>query len=218
VFGEDTIKSVVKYGLQDMPAYPDLNETLLKSLVLYLDKPASAPEPIVEQESAAAANGTTGKAPVRYWSGYGLQPSIVKPPWSTLTAYNLREGKINWQVPLGDAPPVASQGVNGTGVMMPRNGPVVTAGGLIFVATKYEGKFRAYDEDTGKEVWSFSMPAASEGVPAVYEVDGQEYIVVCATSGKETGIPTDGPSQPTAEPVKRAYLAFALPKNLAFKQ
>jgi len=218
VFGEDTIKSVVKYGLQDMPAYPDLNETLLKSLVLYLGKPSSAPEPVVEQESAAPARDTTGIAPVRYWSGYGLQPSIIKPPWSTLTAYNLNEGKITWQAPLGDAPPVASQGVNGTGVMMPRNGPVVTAGGLIFVATKYEGKLRAYDEDTGKEVWSFSMPAASEGVPAVYEVDGQEYIVVCATSAKEAEIPRDGPSQPTAEPVKRAYIAFALPKNLAVKQ
>ena len=135
---------------------------------------------------------------------------------TTSTAYNLNEGKITWQVPLGDAPPVASQGVNGTGIMMPRNGPVVTAGGLIFVATKYEGKLRAYDEDTGNEVWSFSMPAASEGVPSLART--QEYIVVCATSAKETEIPRDGPPQPTAEPVKRAYIAFALRKNVAVKQ
>jgi quinoprotein glucose dehydrogenase len=130
----------------------------------------------------------------------------------------MNEGTIRWQVPLGNAPPAAAAGIQGTGVMMPRNGPVVTAGGLIFVATKYEGKLHAYDQDTGKEVWSATLPAASEGVPAVYQVDGREYIVVCATTGKQTDIPRDGPSQPTAEPVQRSYVAFALPQNLAKKR
>jgi quinoprotein glucose dehydrogenase len=56
-----------------------------------------------------------------------------------------------------------------------------------------------------------NLPAASEGVPAIYQVDGREYLVVCATSAKETEVPKDGPPQPTAEPVHRAYIAFALP-------
>jgi hypothetical protein len=58
------------------------------------------------------------------------------------------------------------------------------------------------------------MPAASEGVPAVYEVDGQEYLVVCATSAKVTEIPRDGPPPPMTENIKRSYMAFALPKNV----
>ena len=92
---------------------------------------------------------------------------------------------------------------------------MVTAGGLIFAATKYEGKLHAYDQDTGKEVWTYDLPAASESVPAVYEVDGQEYIVVCATTGKAADIPRDGPSQPTAEPPHRAYIAFSLSKSVS---
>jgi quinoprotein glucose dehydrogenase len=220
VFGEDTIRSVVKHGLQEMPAFPDLSTLHLTNLMLYLGNPDAAPGPFEEKKSVATAADSTavaGQPTVRYWSGYNLRTDIIKPPWSTLTAYNLNSGTIKWQVPLGDAPPVAAEGIKSAGVMMPRNGPVVTAGGLIFVATKYEGKLHAYDQETGNEVWSTSLPAASEGVPAVYEVDGQEYIVICATTGKQTDIPRDGPSQPTAEPVQRSYIAFALPRNLGAK-
>ena len=64
--------------------------------------------------------------------------------------------------------------------MLPRSGPVVTASGLIFMATKDEGKLRAYDENTGEVLWEVDLPAASEGVPAVYEVDGREYLVLGA--------------------------------------
>jgi quinoprotein glucose dehydrogenase len=218
VYGEKVIKSVVKNGLQEMPAFTDFSDLHLNNLILYLGNPDVAPEPFVDRRPAPPPAGTAGAPPVRYWSGYNLQTSIIKPPWSTLTAYDMNEGTIRWQVPLGNAPPAAAAGIQGTGVMMPRNGPVVTAGGLIFVATKYEGKLHAYDQDTGKEVWSATLPAASEGVPAVYQVDGREYIVVCATTGKQTDIPRDGPSQPTAEPVQRSYVAFALPQNLAKKR
>jgi len=101
--------------------------------------------------------------------------------------------------------------------MMPRSGPVITAGGLIFIATRDEGKLRAIDEQTGKELWSFTMPSSSEGVPAVYEVAGQEYLVVCATSAKVTEIPRDGPPPPTSENIERSYIAFALGKDEASK-
>ncbi len=114
--------------------------------------------------------------------------------------------------PLGDAPATAAKGSVNAGVMMPRNGPVVTAGGLIFVATKYEGKLHAYDQQTGEEVWSVDLPAAAEGVPSVYEVDGREYIVITATTGKYAGIPHDGPS-PSGGNVDRSYVVFALPQS-----
>jgi len=98
--------------------------------------------------------------------------------------------------------------------MMPRNGAVVTAGGLILVATKGEGKLYVYDKDTGKEIWTNgSVPAASEGVPAVYEAGGREYIVFCATSAKSSAIPRDGPPEPSKEPVNRSYVALALPNG-----
>jgi quinoprotein glucose dehydrogenase len=218
-FGEATIKSVVRNGIQEMPAFPDLSDLHIKNLILYLGNPDAAPGELPERKAPPPPPSVDGKpAPTRYWSGYNLQTSIIKPPWSTITAYDLNQGTIKWQTPLGDAPPALAEGFKNGGVMMPRNGPVVTAGGLIFAATKYEGKLHAYDEQTGKELWTYDLPAASEGVPAVYEVDGQEYIVICATTGKAADIPRDGPSQPTAEPPHRAYIAFSLPKSAAAKQ
>jgi quinoprotein glucose dehydrogenase len=218
-FGEDVIRTVVKNGIQEMPAFPDLIGGLLNNLILYLGNPDLAPGPVEELKAPEPPPQTVGgtPAPVKYWSGYNLFTFIIKPPWSTLTAYDLNSGTIKWQVPFGEAPPATRENITGTGVMMPRNGPVVTAGGLIFAATKYEGKLHAYDHNTGKEVWSAVLPAASEGVPAVYEVDGQEFIVVCATTGKDTDIPRDGPSQPTATPPERSYIAYALPKNITAK-
>ena len=211
VFGAQTIKSVVNYGLNDMPAFPDLTDRLLNNLLLYLGNPASAPDPFVSRNEPPANTGAS--EPVRYWSGYGLQPSIIRPPWSVITAYDLNQGVIKWQVPLGNAPQGESEHLKDTGIMMSRNGPVVTAGGLVFIATKDEGKLRAYDQASGKVLWETDLPAASEGVPAVYEVDGREYIVICAASAKQTEIPRDGPEEQSAQPVHRSYLAFALPKN-----
>jgi quinoprotein glucose dehydrogenase len=94
----------------------------------------------------------------------------------------------------------------------------VTAGGLILVATKGEGKLHMYDKDTRKEIWITDLPAASEGVPAVYETGGREYILFCATSAKSSAIPRDGPPEPSKKPVNRSYVAFALPNGSLAKR
>lgn len=195
-----------------MPAFTDLTSSYLDGLLTYFANPALAPNPAklaVSQAPPKYPDGTVG-APVRYWSGYGMQPAIIGPPWSTLTAYDLNTGTLKWQVPLGNAPQAASLRLKNTGVMMPRNGPVITAGGVIFVATKDEGKLHAYDEETGKEIWQTDLPAASEGVPSVYEVNGREFLVICATSPKASTIPVDGPTDTGNTPVNRSYIAFAL--------
>jgi quinoprotein glucose dehydrogenase len=209
-FGGKTVKSVVNYGLNDMPAFPELTDRLLDNLLLYLGDPASAPDPIPSRSEPPPTQGDS--EPVRYWSAYGLEPSIIRPPWTVVTAYDLNRGVIKWQIPLGNAPQGESENLKDTGVMMARNGPVVTGSGLVFIATKGEGKFRAYDEESGKVLWETALPAASEGVPAAYEVDGREYIVVCAASAKQTDVPRDGPEEQPAEPVHRSYIAFALPR------
>ncbi len=218
VYGESTIKGVVQYGLKDMPGFPDLTDRLLNDLLLYLGNPDDAPGPIPPGGEPPPASAQSSEARLRFWSGYGLQPAIISPPWSVITAYELNEGTIKWQVPFGDAPQAAAEKLRNTGVMLPRNGPVLTATGLLFIASKDEGKLRAYDQETGKVLWSTSMPAAAEGVPAIYEVDGREFIVICATSAKQTQVPRDGPEAPSAEPVARAYIAYALPKNFRGKK
>jgi glucose dehydrogenase len=101
------------------------------------------------------------------------------PPWSEMVKYNLNTGDIVWRIPTGvqEAPPEYNI-PNNTGVQFPRNAPLVTAGGLIFLATGPERKVRAYDRDTGKELWVHSLPNGAEGMLATYQVNGRQFVVL----------------------------------------
>ena len=136
--------------------------------------------------------------------------SAINPPWSQLTAIDLNTGTIKWQVPDGTVPAFADQANPMTGSFFPRGGVLVTAGGLVFVATSTDRKLRAYDEDTGKVVWEMNLPAASEGVPAAYEIAGREYIALTVAGGN--GMSARGPL--AANPAGPGqYMVFALPKK-----
>ena len=80
----------------------------------------------------------------------GLSP--IAPPWSSLTAYDLNQGSIQWKIPLGDVPELAAKGIKGTGSHYPKVGPVITAGGLVFTGTR-DRRIRAFDLETGKIVF-----------------------------------------------------------------
>jgi quinoprotein glucose dehydrogenase len=138
-----------------------------------------------------------------------IQPSTglsaIGPPWSQITAYDLNEGTILWQVPNGDVASLAAKGIVGTGSHAPRGGVVATGGGLLFIGTSSDRKFRAYDADTGQVLWSYDLPAATEGVPAVYAVDGKQYVAI-AVGGN--GLFSQGLDQP--EPGPGQYMVFAL--------
>jgi glucose dehydrogenase len=99
--------------------------------------------------------------------------------------------------------------------MEPRNGVVVTSGRLIFAATLDEGKLCAYDQETGDVLWATDLPAASEGVPAVYEAGGRAYLVLPVCTVKGTNLPRDRSAipQPLTHPVERSYIAFVLPPD-----
>jgi glucose dehydrogenase len=152
-----------------------------------------------------------------YTSGFGFTTtssglSVIGPPWTTLTAYNLNTGVIKWQIPLGQVPELAAKGSTDTGSHWPKVGPVVTAGGLIFAATR-DREVRALDVDTGKVLWKTQLDAGLEGMPAVYEIKGREYIVFCAAAPATphtTSIPGDRADR---VPVPGAYVAFALPER-----
>jgi quinate dehydrogenase (quinone) len=134
--------------------------------------------------------------------------SAIGPPWSQLTAYDLNTGEIIWQVPDGGVYELMQQGIENTGAHAPRGGPVVTAGGIVFVATSSDRKFRARDADTGEVLWEYDLPAGSDGVPAVYAVGGRQYVAVPVGGNglfsNNLKIPPAGPSQ---------YLVFALPQG-----
>ena len=133
---------------------------------------------------------------------------VIAPPWSTMTAYDLNTGDIVWQVPYGTVPELVAQGIPPTGVIGQRGGPVATAGGLLFAATN-DRKFRAYDRDNGAVIWETDLPAASEGVPAVYELGGRQYIALSVAAGNS---PVVGRPQQETQPAPGAYMVFALPE------
>jgi quinoprotein glucose dehydrogenase len=171
--------------------------------------PAQAAAARAEAEAAVAA----GREP-RYVVPYDfmLSPATgmtaVKPPWSHLTAYDLNAGEIKWRIPNGTTfgpgfPEVA-------GSHMPRGAPLVTAGGLLFVATASDRQRRAYDRDPGEGGGSETLPGGSEGIMATYEVDGRQYLAVPVMGGAGLFPPRVG-GPPGGEP-ERAYVVFALPR------
>jgi quinoprotein glucose dehydrogenase len=126
-----------------------------------------------------------------------------------MTAYDLNTGKILWQVPNGGVTALGERGKT-TGAIAPRGGIVVTGGGLVFSGTPSDRKFRAYDQDTGKVLWEYNLPGAPEGVPAVYQVDGRQFIVV-PTGGGSVFQARGGQAMPAAGPGQ--YVVFALPQR-----
>jgi len=132
----------------------------------------------------------------------------IGPPWSTVAAYDMNSGVMLYQVPNGDMAVLGEKG-RGLGAQTSRGGPVVTAGGLLFVGTSSDRKFRARDVANGETLWSFDLPAASEGTPAVYQVAGREYIVIpCGWTGMFNG----GLGLPPPPKINR-YIAFTLPRG-----
>lgn len=227
--GAGQVRTTVKNGRGNMPAFADMADEDLSHLIAYLTDPASAHVPpdilsLLLHPPAQPKNLEPGAT--RYWTGYGYMNSsdglpAIGPPWSTLTAYNLNTGAIKWQIPFGGVTRLEKKGITNTGSYWPRGGVAVTAGGLIFGGSKSDSTFRAYDKDTGKVLWQVTLPAGPEGIPAVYEVAGKEYVVISArpnsgriVSGggvapKEMEGGTVGSKQ--AAPETQGYYAFALP-------
>ena len=123
----------------------------------------------------------------------------IKPPWGTLNAIDLNTGEYKWTVPLGEWPELTAKGVPKTGTEN-YGGPVVTAGGLVFIAASRDEHIRAFDRKTGKELWKAPLPAAGYATPATYSVNGRQYVVIACGGGKIGTKSGD------------AYVAFALPK------
>lgn len=124
----------------------------------------------------------------------------TKPPWGTLTAIDLVSGEHRWQIPLGDYPEILAAGQSGFGAEN-YGGPVVTAGGLVFIAATPDAKIRAFEKATGKLLWDDVLPFPGHATPSVYEADGRQFVVVAAGGGKLGQASGD------------VYVAYALPRE-----
>jgi quinoprotein glucose dehydrogenase len=220
--GEEGTLNFIKKGGGMMPSFAAMPDQSMAYLMAFLKHPELAPpgsapsktmQAFFRSMSEPAYPEDVEPPPSRYKTGYGNEPYIVTPPWSTLTAYDLNTGKIKWQVPYGglpEAPPEDKM----KGNTFPKSGPVITAGGLIFFAGN-DQKLYALNSANGKIVFAKDLPNGSQGVPAVYEENGREYILL-AVSGGGTPYPEGAYMPPGGTELHATwsgYMAFALPSS-----
>jgi quinoprotein glucose dehydrogenase len=204
------ITALLETGKGVMPSFAFLSARQKAAVTDYLLAPDAAPEPRNEVVASGAATpdetpegDALGVIPYTI-TGYNrwLDPEgypAVKPPWGTLNAIDLNTGEYRWRVPLGEFPELTARGLPPTGAEN-YGGPVVTAGGLVFIAATKDEMFRAFDKRTGRLLWQTKLPAGGYATPATYEVHGRQYVVIACGGGKMGTKSGD------------AYVAFALPR------
>jgi quinoprotein glucose dehydrogenase len=197
---DDQIKEIIAHGRGRMVGFPSLDPAKVAALLDYLRTGNATP-------AAEHTDTTMGGGPGTEYSFTGYRKFLdpdgypaIAPPWGTLSAIDMNTGQYLWQIPLGQYPALAAQGLTNTGSEN-YGGPVLTAGGLLFIgATVYDRKFRAFDATTGKLLWETTLPFAGMATPATYSVDGKQYVVIAASGGRDPNSPVGG-----------TYVAFALP-------
>lgn len=188
------IVQVIAQGKGVMPSYAHLDTTEIDALVAFLmesDEVDESGKPIDLWPYPYRFDGYN-----RFYAPDGY-PAIT-PPWGQLTAVDLNSGTLKWQVPLGDHPALRAADDPPTGTEN-YGGPVVTAGDLVFIAATMDEKIRAFDRRDGRQLWEAELPAAGYATPAVYSVNGKQYVVIACGGGK------------LGSPSGDAYVAFALP-------
>jgi quinoprotein glucose dehydrogenase len=192
------LSTLVRDGAGRMPGFPALSPEVMSALITYL-RTGRSERAEHDTSSAAMKYRFTGYRKFLDADGY---PAIAT-PWGTLSAINLATGEYAWQIPLGEYPELAAQGLKNTGSEN-YGGPIVTAGGLVFIAaTNFDKKFRAFDKATGDMLWEATLPLAGNATPSTYSIEGRQFIVVPAGGGR---------SRPGAAAESGGvYVAYALP-------
>lgn len=187
-------------GRRMMPGFNNLTrdeKNAIASFILDLDT-----------EQSKKYTGRITEFPGNAKPGYGFKGYVkflskdgypaISPPWGTLNAIDLNTGEYVWKIPLGEYEELKQKGIPATG-RENYGGPVVTAGGLLFIAATADGKFRAINKKNGKILFETELPASGVATPSVYMVNGKQYVVIACGGSKWGGPHSD------------AYVAFALP-------
>jgi quinoprotein glucose dehydrogenase len=203
------VRDVIDRGRGFMPSFATLPEAERRAVTDYLlghdtargarnaggDDSPHANEPVNADVRRTSPYRFTGYERWKDPDGY----PAIKPPWGTLLAIDLNTGERLWTVTLGEFPELTAKGIPPTGTPS-YGGPVVTAGGVVFIAATQDERIRAFDKQTGTLLWEAPLPAAGYATPSTYMVGGKQYVVIAAGGGKLGTKSGD------------AYVAFALPE------
>ena len=215
----DHFRSVIRSGRGEMPAFSDttLTPAHVNLLAAFLEDPKAGMLPL---DPAIAGKPSLSLTPApegqtRFFGPFGnvyrASNGMIafSPPWSSIVAYDLNDGTIKWRRPIGTTPGLAEKGITDTGSSaFIRNGPVVTAGGLIFIGTGPDRMVHALDKDTGKTLWESELDASPDGIPAVYQAGGRQFVAFYAA-----GVARASAVQKASKPDAQGYYVFALPSS-----
>jgi quinoprotein glucose dehydrogenase len=191
---EGAIVEMIKKGTGAMPPMPQVPEVEARRLIDFLlarDRPN-------EGQPVKATYVHAGFQRLKDHEGY----TGIKPPWGTLNCLDLNTGRLVWKVPLGEYPELRKAGLPKTGTEN-YGGATTTAGGLVFCGGTRDAKIRAFDSDTGAELWAGDLPHDGSTPPTTYEIDGRQYVVIAAMGVRML----EGPAGD-------AWVAFALDEQL----
>jgi quinoprotein glucose dehydrogenase len=196
----EEVYKVIQEGRGSMPSFAPFHEVEKQSILAFLFRDRDE-EKINTREIALTWRNNipyvkTGHHDFHDEDGY----PINKRPWGQLHAIDLNSGDFVWSATLGTYPALEVEAYPDTGTFN-IGGPIVTAGGLVFIGATKDERFRAFDKATGKILWTYQLDAAGYATPATYEIDGRQYVVIASGGGSKLQTrPGD------------SYYCFALPE------
>ncbi|AHM60495.1 quinoprotein glucose dehydrogenase [Flammeovirgaceae bacterium 311] len=213
---ETQVEQIIHNGRNMMPSFKQIPDNEITALLAFLmdaeEKEATAKLETntaevdgAEEHNLAGPRSILEDIPyvstgyIRFLDEEGY-PGIT-PPWGTLNAIDLNSGKLLWKVPLGEYKELTKQGIPPTGTEN-YGGPLVTKGGLVFIAATKDSKIRAFDKNSGKVLWEAKLPVPAYATPATYSLNGKQYVVIACGGGK------------IGSPSGDEYIAFALPDEV----
>ena len=199
-YNTNELAAIIKNGKGSMMAVPQISVTQIKALSAYLLEDESI---ALDRADYQEIDPNVLPYSVSYLGRFLDENGYpaIKPPWGTLNAIDLNRGEIVWQVPLGEYEELSQKGFPKTGTEN-YGGPVLTAGGLIFIGATNDEYFRAFNTQTGEEIWKTKLPAGGYATPITYKLGGKQYIVIACGGGKMATKSGD------------TYVAFALPDEV----
>lgn len=183
------IEQMTRQGRGRMPSYDSMPEEKRVAILDYVLGKSVPPSTVTEKSKKTPPVGTNqSSGPAYAFGGFrrwldGEGYPAIKPPWGTLNAVDLNTGDIKWKVVLGEYPELTARGIPPTGTEN-YGGPLVTAGGLIFIGATADETFRAFDKQNGSLLWQARLPFGGNASPSTYMVNGRQYVVISAGGGK----------------------------------
>ena len=193
----EQLEQLLAQGRGFMPSFAKLSEFEKCGIIAYLLRKPCTARPGRGMPSVQRLPPPYVFAGYERWRDSAGLPAI-KPPWGTLSAIDLNTGEYRWRIPLGEFAALTARGTSVTGTEQ-YGGPIVTRGGLVFIAATQDAKLRALDKSTGRVLWEAMLPAPGYATPSTYAARGKQFVVVAAGGGKLGSKSSD------------TYIAFSLP-------